>query len=106
MLICSSQDHGATSYGLLTSSTSILKRTKHLDLEQKLKCLIINQDLKADGSLQTLHQYFNTPYQVKGIAQDPEGDVRAWEKKRQDPNVAGTIHAVPVNYKRKYISFP
>lgn len=42
--------------------------------------LIINQDLKADAPLQQLRQYFNTPYKAKGIAQDPEGDVRAWEK--------------------------
>lgn len=62
-------------------------------------CSIINQDLKPDASLQQLCQYFNTTYQDKGtcIAQDPEGDVRVWEKKRQDPNAPGRIHAVPVN---------
>lgn len=60
-------------------------------------CSIINQDLKADAPLQQLRQYFNTPYQAKGIAQDPERDIRAWEKERQDPNAARKIHAVPVN---------
>lgn len=60
--------------------------------------LIINQDLKADAPLQQLRQYFNIPYQSEVIAQDQEGDVRAWEKKRQDPNAAGRNHAVPVNY--------
>ncbi len=65
-------------------------------------CWIINQD-KPDASLQPLCQYFNITYQAKGTAQDPEGDVRAWEKKRQDPNAPGRIHAVPVNWKGKYI---